>query len=214
MYEWVTHTWNTIRGECPHGCHYCYMKRWGIQKPIRFVPSELKTDLGIGNTIFVGSSCDMFAAKNNAEWIHQTLDACRASTGNRYLFQSKNPGLIYELRNSLPKDVIVGTTIESQRWWYEMGESPHPLARAKSMLMLRNHLYKTMITIEPVMDFNTGLFEDMIKAIKPDWVNIGANTIRKVKLQEPSPEKVKDLIGRLEDFTEVKVKPNLNRLLK
>ena len=24
MYSWVTHTWNTIKGECPHGCTYCY----------------------------------------------------------------------------------------------------------------------------------------------------------------------------------------------
>ena len=35
MYQFVTHTWNTIKGECPHGCPYCYMKRWGKQKPVR-----------------------------------------------------------------------------------------------------------------------------------------------------------------------------------
>ena len=49
MYEFITHTWNTIKGECPHGCSYCYMKRWGKQQPVHFDEKELKTDLGIGN---------------------------------------------------------------------------------------------------------------------------------------------------------------------
>ena len=40
MYSWVTHTWNTVKGECPHGCTYCYMHRWGQQKPVRFDESE------------------------------------------------------------------------------------------------------------------------------------------------------------------------------
>jgi DNA repair photolyase len=26
MYPFVTHTWNPIRGKCPHDCSYCYMK--------------------------------------------------------------------------------------------------------------------------------------------------------------------------------------------
>jgi molybdenum cofactor biosynthesis enzyme MoaA len=24
MHEFITHTWNTIKGECPHGCSYCH----------------------------------------------------------------------------------------------------------------------------------------------------------------------------------------------
>ena len=51
MYGFVTHTWNPIRGECPHDCKYCYMKKWGKQKPLRLVEKELKTDLGSGNFI-------------------------------------------------------------------------------------------------------------------------------------------------------------------
>ena len=26
MYGFVTHTWNVIKGKCPHDCEYCYMK--------------------------------------------------------------------------------------------------------------------------------------------------------------------------------------------
>jgi len=73
MYSWITHTWNTVKGECPHGCTYCYMKRWGKQKPVRFDESELNTDLGTGNFIFVGSSCDLFASDIPDKWVKKTL---------------------------------------------------------------------------------------------------------------------------------------------
>jgi hypothetical protein len=63
MYEFITHTWNPIKGKCPHDCSYCYMKRWGHLKPPRLVESEFNTDLGSGNFIFVGSSCDMWAER-------------------------------------------------------------------------------------------------------------------------------------------------------
>jgi hypothetical protein len=33
------------------------MKRWGEQRPLHLDESELYTDLGEGNFIFVGSSC-------------------------------------------------------------------------------------------------------------------------------------------------------------
>ena len=90
MYEFVTHTWNTIKGACPHDCSYCYMKRWGKQNPDRFDEKELKTDLGNGNFIFVGSSCDMFADDIPETWILRTLEHC-FKYNNRYLFQTKNP---------------------------------------------------------------------------------------------------------------------------
>lgn len=30
MYKFVTHTWNTVKGECFHNCRYCYMKKGQI----------------------------------------------------------------------------------------------------------------------------------------------------------------------------------------
>lgn len=74
MYEWVTHTWNTVKGECYHDCSYCYMKRWGKLNPVRFDEKELKTDLGNENFIFVGSSNDMFADNMCSGWVLKTLE--------------------------------------------------------------------------------------------------------------------------------------------
>ena len=85
MYGFVTHTWNAIKGKCMHDCCYCYMKRFP-QKELWFDEKELKTDLGTGNFIFVGSSTDMFADNVPDEWIRKVLDYCR-TFNNTYLFQ-------------------------------------------------------------------------------------------------------------------------------
>ena len=111
MYGFVTHTWNTIKGKCPHDCEYCYMKRFP-QKPVRFDEIELNTDLGEGNFIFVGSSCDMWAEGIFGNWIFVTLKHCNKFK-NKYLFQSKNPDRFDAWFGILPKDSILATTIES-----------------------------------------------------------------------------------------------------
>ena len=96
MYPFVTHTWNPIRGECPHGCSYCYMKkvykRFGkIPAPVHIDERELFTDLGKNNFIFVGSSCDMFAKNVPDNWIQDVTTNAHSFDVNRYLFKTKNP---------------------------------------------------------------------------------------------------------------------------
>jgi len=214
MYDWITHTWNTVKGKCPHGCSYCYMKKWGKQPEVRFDEKELKTDLGKNNTVFVGSSCDLFADGIPFKWILDTLQYCNDFPHNRYLFQSKNPRGMYSFSHLLPINSIVGTTIESSDSNENMGCTPTPESRSSYMVLLRNSNFLTMVTIEPIMEFDLERMIPMIQRIKPRWVNIGANTNTKVKLTEPSPEKVKELIAELEKFTEVKIKKNLYRLIK
>ena len=211
MYEWLTHTWNTVKGECPHNCAYCYMKRWGEQKPVRFDETELKTDLGSGNFIFVGSSCDMFANEIPNKWIRETLHRCEMFD-NKYLFQSKNPARFIEMKPHIPKGAVLGTTIESDVMLKEMGNTPHVMDRARALWTLGQEGFKTMVTIEPVINFNVIRLFNLIAISHPNWVNIGANTNSKTKLPEPSPEKINELIKRLRDITEVKVKSNLKRL--
>ena len=73
MYPFVSHTWNVIRGKCPHECIYCYMKKFKVGE-LRFEEKELKTNLGKGNFIFVGSSIDMWAEQIPDEWIEKVLE--------------------------------------------------------------------------------------------------------------------------------------------
>jgi len=210
MYSWVTHTCNTIKGECPHGCTYCYMKRWGKQKPIHFDRSELQTDLGSGRTIFVGSSCDMFAEKISWEWILNTLLYCQKYNDNTYLFQSKNPKGFDLLKSISLPDYKLCTTIETNRHYSEiMKKSPKPVDRAIELSRLNGDKY---VTIEPIMDFDLKEMVELIKLCHPNQVNIGADSGNN-HLPEPSKEKILELIDELKKFTVIDEKRNLKRLL-
>ena len=213
MYTWVTHTWNTVKGECPHGCTYCYMKRFGQQKPVRFDESELKTDLGSGNFIFVGSSCDLFAKGIPDEWINRTLKHME-QFDNKYLIQSKNPDRIldYIHCNVISDKTVVCTTIESDSFYPEiMRDSPDPMQRSFAMEDI-SQVVKTFVTIEPVLDFHLEHLVKMIKRCNPTQVNIGADSGNN-NLPEPSKEKLLALIDELKKFTVIDQKRNLNRIL-
>jgi len=213
MYPWVTHTWNVIKGRCPHDCVYCYMKRFP-QKPFRFDEKEFRTNLGSGNTIFVGSSCDMWAEEVSTGWIMKILEHCKKYPDNTYLFQSKNPARFYQLYDILPKKVILGTTLETNRDTTNISKAPPISYRSFYMWYISNFRHvDTMISIEPIMDFDLGLFVEMIDKIRPKFVSIGADS-KGHNLPEPPAWKVEQLIIELKEFTEVRVKENLNRILE
>lgn len=206
MYDWVTHTWNTIKGACLHDCTYCYMKRWGKLNPVRFDEKELKTDLGTGNFIFVGSSCDMWAESIPNDWILKTLNHC-GRFDNKYLFQTKNP---HNIRRILVENSNVCVTLETNRHYPEiMRFSPKPIDRVEQMKFIRHPLF---ITIEPILDFDLPEFVEMLKVCEPLQVNVGSDSGHN-NLPEPSKEKVLELISELQKFTTIARKTNLSRLL-
>lgn len=214
MYDFVTHTWNTIKGECFHDCSYCYMKRWGKLNPVRFDEKELKTDLESGNFIFVGSSCDMFAENIPDEWILKTLHHCQ-NYDNKYLFQTKNPDRILDYINAcvITDKSVLCTTIESNREYPEIQrKSPSVANRALQMNQI-SEIIKTYVTIEPIMDFDLDEMVKLINICNPVQVNIGADSGNN-KLPEPSKEKLLQLIEELKKFTVINNKSNLKRLLK
>jgi len=212
MYDFITHTWNTVKGKCEHDCFYCYMKKFKNQRACRFDEKELKTDLGSGNFIFVGSSNDLFANSNPVNWIDETLLHC-AQFDNDYLFQSKNPARIQEMTNYLPSKSVICTTIETNRFYPEiMNNSPKPLERAMAMNDLST-VMKTFVTIEPIMDFDIAEMLDLIYRCRPTQVNIGADSCG-YNLPEPSKIKLLSLIEELKKFTTIHRKTNLARLLK
>lgn len=210
MYDFVTHTWNTVKGACPHDCSYCYMKRWGNLKPVRFDKRELKTDLGAGNFIFIGSSCDLFADEIPHDWILDTLTKANWYD-NRYLLQSKNPARFNRgYFEDISQPVVFCTTIETNRFYPEvMRASPHPCNRAVAMQKMRVPRY---VTIEPILDFDLEPMIELIKRCEPEQVNIGADSGRN-GLPEPPSDKVLALIDELSRFTTIARKTNLGRLL-
>lgn len=207
MYRFVTHTWNTIKGVCMHGCSYCYMKRWGRQPQLRFDEKELKTDLGSGNFIFIGSSCDMWASNIPEEWIIKTLKHCELFDNNTYLWQTKNPE---NIRRILPYKSHVCVTIETNRHFKQIMQlCPSPEERVMQAMKIRHPL---MITIEPIMDFDHHILIKWIADMAPYQVNIGADSQR-CGLPEPGPEKLYKLIEEIKLISNVDIKANLKRLL-
>lgn len=206
MYEFCSHTWNAIKGKCSHDCSYCYMKIFP-QGELRLDEKEFKTDLGTGNTIFVGSSTDMFADNVPIEWIERVLEYCR-KFDNTYIFQTKNPERFKEFENFFPDKTIFGTTIETNKATLLAKYSEAPINR----FYIRNFKRK-FVTIEPIMDFDLVDFIKMIKIVEPEFVNIGADS-KNSNLIEPDGKKIKELIESLSKFTEVRIKDNLKRLLK
>lgn len=209
MYPFVGYTWNPIKGKCPHDCYYCYCKRYYSeshpQPELHLDEKELKVDLGEGNFIFVGSSCDVWAEAIPREWIDRVLVKCQAHS-NRYLFQTKNPGRFHSYLEVVPLHSVFGTTIESNR--SKVGLAPLPYYRYKAMREMPGH---KMVSIEPVMDFDLYTMVKWIQEIAPDFVSIGADS-KGHHLPEPSSDKVDSLIEELSKFTEVKIKNNLRRL--
>jgi len=184
------------------------MKRYKNQKPVRFDEKELKTDLGTGNFIFVGSSCDMFAKDIPEEWIIKTLKHCGKYPENKYLFQTKNPA---NIRRILPYNSTVCITLETNRHYPEVMKNCFtPEERVRYQKYIRHPLH---ITIEPIMDFDLYEFVEMIKYCGPVQVNIGADSGNN-KLPEPGKEKIEELISELSRFTKVHQKTNLKRIMK
>jgi DNA repair photolyase len=213
MYEFVTHMWGPVRGKCPHDCSYCYVKRWGPLPPMHIDERDMKTDLCKGNFIFVGHTVDLFAEEVPKEWIERVLIHCCKYPDNKYLFQSKNPMRFLNFLDLLPTDVLLATTIETNRVIYNESKAPPYTLRAYALKVLSELGYRTMVTIEPIFDFDLEDLVGLIKMAHPEWVNIGADS-KGHRLPEPSREKINQLIDALKKETSVKLKGNLQRLMR
>jgi len=213
MYPWIDKTVNPIRGACPHTCQFCYVKTSRVknlyQGEPHLIDSFFKKSLGKDKTIFMGSCFDLFAEGIPINWIGAFLLYCRKYPDNTYLFQSKNTRNMYINEPYFPPKVIVGTTAETNRNIENISKAPSTYYRLD---WLQHFNIPKMISIEPIMSFDLGSFIRKIYEVEPSFVSIGADS-KKHHLPEPPAGKIRELISELEKFTEVKIKPNLNRLL-
>ena len=218
MYDFIKYTWNPIKGKCLHDCSYCYMKQINpnATQP-RIAEFEFETDLGKGNSIFIGSSTDMFAENIPSEWIVRVLDFCLQRNNpekpNTFLLQSKNPKRFLEfVKHPLMDHVVFGTTIETNRFYPEiMNKAPKIEDRVEAMEKIANLGFRTMVTAEPLMQFDHTDMVSIIKRCQPRLVAIGRNTRRDIILPEPTNEEVQLLVHELRKcIPKVHIKDNHN----
>lgn len=103
--------------------------------------------------------------------------------------------------------IMFGATIETNRN-YNISKAPPVIERAQVIGNISKN--KTMITIEPIFDFDLDEMLELIHIANPDWINIGADSKRN-NIPEPDQQKIKSLIDSL-NCCDVKVKTNLRRL--
>lgn len=215
MFSFISHTWNPIKGKCQHLCSYCYMakmyKKYKWDERIRLDEKCLKDNLGSGNKIFVGSSTDMFQKDIPHSWISDVFAHCN-EYDNIYLFQSKNSDKFGWFKRKLPKNIILATTIETNRQdiLNKYTKAPDINSRIFGMQGINNKKY---LTIEPIMDFDIDKMIDIVEFINPFQINIGADSGHN-NLPEPEREKVIELMHELQKNRTVHIKDTLQRIIK
>jgi len=167
-----------------------------------FHPERLKQSLP--NTkgdefIWACSSGDISFGKK--EWIDKILNRMRELPHKTFFIQTKDPNFFFKY--DFPNNLILGITLETNRWTKDISKAPTPLAREMNFTRLKHS--RKRVTIEPIMDFDLEVFVNMISLILPETVYIGYDT-KKTKLPEPALEKTLELIERLRKFTIVKPK--------
>jgi DNA repair photolyase len=180
---------------------------------IRLLEKELAKDEGEGNTIFVQDMGDLFAENVPSEFILTILNHLKKYQKNTYLFQTKNPKRFLEFESDFPDNIILGTTIETNKQEILNKISKAPSIEERKYWMKMVGFCKIFLTLEPLIDFDLKELVEIIRDINPDFVNIGADS-KNHNLPEPSKNKVKELIEELKAFTEIRKKENLGRLLK
>ncbi len=227
MYDWTSgskgKTVNPLAGKCPHECSYCYVSEMcnkfpGIKNKYS---GKMRVDLkvlskppGSWGTVFVCSMNDLFAGGVEKEDIDSILEWCKKNPNNTYLLQSKNPRRMYHFMvlSECPPNCIFGTTIETNRIIDGISKAPTIPNRFIGIKDIKEAGGKTMISIEPILDFDLSEMVTIVKRSKPDFVSIGADS-KKHGLIEPTPDKLKMLISELQQITEVRLKSNLKRIL-
>lgn len=178
-----------------------------------------------GEFLTVGLSSDISFMDVND--FCDVLDYCSKWGDRTFMIQSKNPGYFLQFAHRITSNVIIGTTIESNRlitdkaWGtttciYDRGDHGYePISQAPSS----NRRYEAMklyngrktVTIEPILDFDIDVMEKYIKDIKPEIVWIGYDSRpEKNRLPEPTLYKLDMFVGRLQD-SGINVKLKLNR---
>lgn len=215
MFREVMKTWSPIIGCLGHQCTYCYARALAEGrlkgtpkyaegfKPRLWEPA-LKSRFHQG-LVFVCNMGDLWGEWVPAEWIGRVLGVARQSPKATFLFLTKNPARYFEHLDDMPPNVILGATIETDHYPTQgISLAPAPERRAHVLAGLGDK-WPTMVSIEPVLDFDLDTLVAMVKSIAPQFVYLGMDNWNH-HLPEPPLAKTRELIAALGEFTEVRVK--------
>ena len=205
-------TWNPFKG-CAFDCVYCVpsfqrqskrQKRL-CQKCYTYTPhchEDRLSKIPSAQIVFVCGNGDIsfcppgFTRRIIARIVEQ--NGRPRSRQRTYYLQSKRPAYFEPFLNELPENVILLTTLETNRdEGYEViSKAPLPSVRYEQFRSLSYP--RKAVTVEPVLDFDLHTFVDWIRSIRPEYVWLGFNSKpRSVELPEPPEAKVQRFAEQL-----------------
>ena len=209
MYD-NTASWNPFKG-CRFDCVYCkYGFRLGSKRlnnrcmdcynyVPRYHPKRLKT-VPPEEGILVCGDADISFCK--PEFTGQIIESIKKHNKRRpyktYYFQSKRPECFQPFLSQFPTNIILVTTLETNRdrRYEAISKAPAPGKRYEQFKKLAYE--RKAVSIEPMMDFDTETFLSWMQAIKPEHIWLGFNTHPKqVQIPEPSESKILEFMGML-----------------
>ena len=208
MFNLVTQTWNPVSG-CLNNCKYCWARKLANTK-LKKIPrysegfkprlneNEFNTKFSNGDFVFVSDMGDLFSEFIPSNWIKKILDHVRLFPEAYFLLLTKNPSRYHEFILEMPKNVILGATIETNldHIVEQNAISRAPLPSERYIAMKELQWDKKMLSIEPILDFDVETFSYWIENVFPFLVYIGYDNYNH-KLPEPSLNKTMKLIKKI-----------------
>ncbi len=200
-------TWNPFRG-CRFDCTYCgptFKRQAKRQKQncvqcydysphyheerLKTIPSE--------EIVFVCGNGDIsFCEPAFTRRIIEQIKRHHSRTPKTFYLQSKRPAYFAQFTSEFPDNVILLTTLETNRDKPAVSKAPVPSERYRQFKAL--DYPRKVVTIEPVMDFDLDVFTGWIRDLGVEYVWLGLNSHPEaLALPEPSPEKLKEFTGLL-----------------
>jgi len=209
-----TKTWNPFVG-CKFDCVYCepsfkrQLKRVGgnigCEDCSNYRPHCHPTRLSeipSAEIIFVCGTGDIsFCDPDYTRDIIKRIKEHEPRKPKTFYFQSKNPAYFKQFLNEFPENVILLTTLETNRdSGYDLiSKAPNPTKRWKDFNSL--DYPRKVLTIEPILDFDIESFINIINELSSgslEYIWIGFDS-KNCGLTEPSEQKVQYFINELKD---------------
>jgi len=202
-------TWSPFKG-CEFDCVYCtpsFQKQAKRQKHLcadcyTYTPhchDDRLDKIPSARIIFVCGNADISFCPPDftRRMIERIVEHNARAPHKTYYFQSKRPTYFQEFLADFPENVILLTTLETNRDadYAEVSRAPVPSERYQQFRELGYP--RKVVTIEPVMDFDVDVFPQWIVSLLPqlEYVWLGYNSRPKnVRLPEPSAEKIQELV--------------------
>jgi len=212
MFNIITKTWNPVTG-CLHYCTYCWARKLATTKLKNshryregFKPSlnkgEFRTKFKEGDIVFVSDMGDLFGDFIPREWILKVLEYIKHFPKAFFLFLTKNPQRYEKFIEVMPKNGILGSTIETNRdrIFLESTISRAALPSIRHDAMKNLNWDKKFVSIEPILDFDLEVLCRWIQDISPFMVYVGYDNYDH-QLPEPSLDKTLKLLERISEMT-------------